>query len=89
MIRITIGLCLILFVVAVISTVLTPRTPPYKVEKVPPTEVKGYWQKFQTTPQPRVGRNYWLDNPTEAWHEADENDDSDDPELYNDKYDGK
>lgn len=90
MTRVLLGFCALFFVVAVVVTVLTPvpAVPEEDPVLLPPEEVP-FWFQYQTKPQPTIDSNYWLDDPSEAWHEADEQDDSDDPEIYNDKYDGR
>lgn len=53
---------------------------------------QNYWIKMQNEKprQPKIpSGTYYFDDPPAAWYPADDNDDSDDPEIYMDKYDGK
>jgi len=66
-----------------------PNFEPLSRQSNPPENIwkKKQHEKPRQATIPSAG--CYFDDPPEEWHEADEKDDSDDPELYIDKYDGR
>lgn len=83
----------ILFLLVILWELLVPKQEVVREPLPAKSEpAENYWIKMQKE-KPRKPNipsgSYYFDDPPEAWHAADENDDSDDPELYIDKYDGR
>lgn len=83
--RIILGVMAILFIIAVIATVLDPPSKPAPAMKLNPVDEPNYWiSKQDGIPIRKITITRYIDDPSEAWHNADEVGDSDDPEIYND-----
>jgi hypothetical protein len=79
------------WVVGLTWVAIFPGKPPQPQAIIPSTK-PNIWMEAQKNrlPNPRVRPwSYHLDEPSQAWYEAEHYDDNDDPELYNDKYDGR
>lgn len=81
-----IKLMIALFILAVIWNLIFPTKDDFKIVEPHPVDKPNYWLQYQTNVEPSPIIIYPLDDPSEAWHEADEKGDSDDPEIYNDVY---
>lgn len=80
----------LLFLIAGIYELIHPTKVEYQPPELTPVFEENFWIEAQKGDSRRpVSSKYYLDNPTEAWHEAEANDDADDPEIYNNVYDGK
>jgi len=74
-----------LFIMAVLYEVINPQPEMAVPDKLVPIDEPNFWIKQQTgTYKKEIIIIEWLDDPSEAWHNADECGDSDDPEIYND-----
>lgn len=89
MIRGTFRFCLGFLIGAIFWVIIFPEDELPSYPDIVPTERPNYWLQHQTGTRFTIQSRKPLDDPSEAWHEADYYDDSDDSELYNDIYDGK
>jgi hypothetical protein len=82
----------VLILLTVIWVLVVPEEEiirePAPYSKTPPENFRTKIQKKYPRELKILSGNYSFDDPPEARHEADDNDDSDDPELYMDKYNG-
>jgi hypothetical protein len=92
MIKFILKLLALLAILAILYELLFPSKEPEEPPPLPSRPYHNFWLDAQQEKDRkrvdtfRVEGDY-LDDPSEAWHEADEAGDSDDPEIYNDVYD--
>jgi hypothetical protein len=82
----------VLLLLGIIYEIIFPQKPLETDVTLHPEPYHNFWLDAQKEHHAGKSNTYKvssdsLDDPSEAWHEADEAGDSDDPEIYNDIYD--